>query len=141
MCIENKDYLSRKNTRNELNKIISNKDCINGLYLKIVVFYILYSSRTICTVFVPCSQNNSVFDKIVTICNQHLYLIYSSFNLLSFCKTDSAYQKLFLSEQKRPNVIIKACTKCIIRKKLQKKIKEDLEISLRRLYKKCNQKI
>ncbi len=134
--------ISKERIRNELNKIIANKDCINGLnYLKDsgILSYILPELFEQC--FVPCSQDfNSMFDKIVTICSQAPICLYTRLSiLLSFCNSDSECETI-LSEQKQPNVIVKHVQNALLGKTFRKE-NEDLEISLRRLYKKCDQNI
>ena len=141
-CASRIKIISKERIRNELNKIISNKDCINGLYyLKDsgILSYIL--PELFAQSFVPCPQNfNSMFDKIVTICNQAPTCLYARLSiLLSFCKTDSVCETI-LSEQKQPNVIKKHVQNALLGKNFRRE-DEELEVSLRRLYKKCNQNI
>ena len=134
--------ISKERICNELNKIIANKECIDGLrYLKNsgILCYILPEVFEQC--FVPGIENfNSIFDRIINICNQSPNNLYTRLSiLLSFCKSNSECEDI-LSTQKYPNVVIKNVTNSLYGKTFRKE-NEELEISLRRLYKKCDQNI
>lgn len=141
-CASRIKIISKERIRNEFNKIITNKDCINGLYwLKHsgILCYILTEVFEQC--FVPDSGKfNSRFDRIINICNQSPNNLDTRLSiLLSFCKTDNECKDI-LSAQKYPNVVIKNVTNSLCGKTFRKE-DEDLEVSLRRLYKKCDQNI
>ncbi len=134
--------ISKERICNELNKIIANKECIDGLcYLKNsgILCYILPEVFEQC--FVPDIDNfNSRYDRIINICNQSPNNLYTRLSILfSFCKSNSECEDI-LSTQKYPNVVIKNVTNSLYGKTFRKE-NEDLEISLRRLYKKCDQNI
>ena len=141
-CASRIKIISQERIRNELNKIISNKDCINGLYyLKDsgILYHIL--PELFVQSFVPVSGDfNSRFDRIINICNQSPNNLDTRLSiLLSFCKTESECKDI-LSIQKHPNVTVKHVLNALLGKNFRNE-DEDLEISLRRLYKKCGENI
>lgn len=141
-CASRIKIISKERIRNEFNKIITNKNCINGLYfLKYsgILCYILPEVYEQC--FVPDSGNfNSRFDRIINICNQSPNNLDTRLSiLLSFCKTESECKDI-LSIQKHPNVTVKHVLNALLGKNFRNE-DEDLEISLRRLYKKCGENI
>lgn len=141
-CASRIKIISKERIRNEFNKIITNKNCINGLYfLKYsgILCYILPEVYEQC--FVPDSGNfNSRFDRIINICNQSPNNLDTRLSiLLSFCKTESECKDI-LSIQKNPNVTVKHVLNALLGKNFRNE-DEDLEISLRRLYKKCGENI